>query len=109
MVMQPNDFDVTDEDLDKLAREPDYYFPILIAPHKWACIARRITHYDIISGGKRDVDIGWADQWSYKHLTSAVTALMDWRDFKTAEPQGWHRHLPSNRRIDSEGKVTIAP
>lgn len=42
---------------------------------------------------------GVTDRYTYRSLSAAIAALAAWehRGF-LGEPQGWHRHQPSNRR-----------
>lgn len=53
---------------------------------------------------------GYLERWCYHDLASAWGALKDWREsgFED-EPQGWHRHIPTDRRRDPDGTEIILP
>lgn len=41
----------------------------------------------------------WYDEeWTYEIVADAIAALSAWDTVRQAEPGGWHRHKPSNRR-----------
>lgn len=67
------------------------------------------THYaaiypmafnDTIIMGKIGDDTGWDEQWWYER-GEAGAALFKWHVGGGAEPEGWHRHIPSNRRREN--------
>lgn len=51
-----------------------------------------------------DIDqTGYNDRWCYHNYTDAVKALNNWDGM--GEPEGWHRHPNSGRRVDKDGKM----
>jgi hypothetical protein len=56
---------------------------------------------------------GYADRWCYEHIRLALDALEAWVEAGAqGEPQGWHRHPDSGRRValaegeyDRDGKI----
>lgn len=46
--------------------------------------------------GRMGDHIGYEERWCYHEYEEAVKALEAWDG--EGEPEGWHRHLPSNRR-----------
>lgn len=47
----------------------------------------------------------YGDRWCYKTKEAAIRALLDWDG--EGEPQGWHRHPDSGRRVDADGKMHV--
>lgn len=43
-------------------------------------------------------DMGYSDAWEYHDAASAIAAAKAWDAIRELEPEGWHRHIPSNRR-----------
>lgn len=50
-------------------------------------------------------DVGYEDRWCYKSLQDARSALKEWNG--DGEPEGWHRHPLSGRRIDESGREYV--
>lgn len=48
---------------------------------------------------------GYGDRWCYKTYTQAREALEAWDG--TGEPDGWHRHPPTGRRVDEDGNKYV--
>jgi hypothetical protein len=51
--------------------------------------------------GRADDDLGYDDGWCYEDWETAKGALAAWDG--SGEPQGWHRHPASGRRVPREG------
>lgn len=50
---------------------------------------------------------GHRDRWCYQTMADARRALDEWNG--EGEPQGWHRHPDSGRRINGSGDMYIQP
>lgn len=50
---------------------------------------------------------GYGDRWCYHTLQDALAAFQDWDG--EGEPQGWHRHPDTGRRVDENGQQYIMP
>ena len=52
---------------------------------------------------------GCPDGWDYETVSGATSALTTWNVETEAEPAGWVRHIPSNRRrrYDAEGVLEL--
>lgn len=50
---------------------------------------------------------GYNERWCYSEYVEAMAALVEWNG--EGEPAGWHRHVNSGRRVDSEGNVYVNP
>lgn len=48
---------------------------------------------------------GYGDRWCYRTAEAALAALTEWDG--TGDPQGWHRHPDSGRRVDEDGKTYV--
>lgn len=48
---------------------------------------------------------GYEDRWCYGSMEKALSALAQWDG--NEEPQGWHRHPSSGRRVDEQGNISI--
>lgn len=51
--------------------------------------------------------VGYEDRWCYHELVDALHAFSEWNG--EGEPEGWHRHPNTGRRIDENGEMYIAP
>jgi hypothetical protein len=40
----------------------------------------------------------WDDMWCFDKEVDVVNVLRSWEYPRVSEPEGWHRHPPSNRR-----------
>lgn len=56
--------------------------------------------FAILSGVSRD---GYEDRWCYPTYEAARTALDRWDGADNTEPEGWHRHPNTGRRVDEDG------
>lgn len=53
-------------------------------------------------------DCGYRNRWCYSTMADARRALHEWDG--TAEPEGWHRHIPSGRRRSlATGREWVQP
>lgn len=84
----------------QLCRRNGYKLPITIDDTRYAAIYP-MAYGDTIIIGKFGDETGWEDQYWYER-GQAQHAMLDWIDrrFK-GEPEGWHRHIPSNRRREN--------
>lgn len=81
----------------KLCQRNQYQLPLTIDETRYACIAP-MAFNDTIIIGKYGDEAGWDEQYWYERQM-ALPALLEWcADGFEGEPQGWHRHIPSNRR-----------
>lgn len=71
----------------------------------WAGLFRFMFTTAIIVGRMGDT-CGYAQHWCFDDEAKAREALEKWDG--TGDPEGWHRHLPSNRRRHN-GEEYIAP
>mgnify|MGYP006141756541 CR=1 FL=1 len=49
---------------------------------------------------------GYGDRWCFDGNEKALTAALQWGP-EHPEPQGWHRHPQSGRRIQKDGTVEV--
>ena len=70
-----------------------------------ACVARMAYTCAILAG----LDAwGHDDRWCYQTAADARRALDEWDG--TGEPQGWHRHPATGRRVDkATGREYVMP
>ena len=71
---------------------------------RWCGVLRLLFHWTL------HVDIDWtgyADRYCYRDKAEAIGALKEWDG--TGDPVGWHRHVNTGRRRDSEGNEWVAP
>lgn len=90
-----------DGELLKLAAAEGYHDLRELGDAGLVGLYKLIYTYAIISG------IGtytYEDRWCYESCAAARRALDAWDG--TGEPQGWHRHPRTGRRIDSLGNMT---
>lgn len=73
-----------------------YQEPKLFADGRLACIQPFIFTAGIITLDPRTYEQEYDERYCYHSIAEAKTALAAWKG--TGEPNGWHRHLPSNRR-----------
>ncbi len=95
-----------------LVQENGYGAVRFIAGRRWAGVRQLYATGAIVSGRMGD-RTGIDERWCYHSIGQAIAALQAW-DGK-GEPAGWHRHLPSRRRvsdgtfdIDEDGKLVAA-
>lgn len=50
---------------------------------------------------------GHRDRWCYPTAADARRALDEWDG--TGEPEGWHRHPDTGRRLDEHGRMYVRP
>lgn len=76
---------------------------------RWYALRQFIYTVAIVSGPLDTIEIGYSDRWCFNHVGAAMLALAEWNARKLeGEPEGWHRHTPSNRRRDpATGKEWI--
>lgn len=51
-------------------------------------------------------ETGYEERWCYHELVDALHALDEWSG--EGEPQGWHRHPNSGRRVDEKGEIYVS-
>ena len=61
-------------------------------------IRAQLTSADICAAPIERLAKGIEEFWSYETFRDAWTALYNWNPETEAEPAGWLRHKPSNRR-----------
>lgn len=66
-------------------------------PTHFVEVAQQIFNGLLVTTPKRDTS-GWDDGWTYPTPGEAMVAGLDWLAGTDAEPAGWTRHQPSNRR-----------
>ena len=95
---------MTDDDL--MARGDGAYSYIKHFPDgERAWIARMAFTTAILYGA---LEWGYRDRWCYHTAADARRALDEWDGAPGTEPQGWHRHPMSGRRVDEHGGEYIA-
>jgi hypothetical protein len=94
-------------EMDKIIATNGYLFPKQISGDRTAAVLPMLFTHAIITMCNDDrAEVGYEDRWCYHHLPSAIVALSEWNG--EGEPQGWHRHPPSGRRRDADGKEYVA-
>jgi hypothetical protein len=85
-----------EEWLQRFAGEAGYLYARLLSDTRWAAVAPFLATSGILTG---EVGNGWTydQRWCYRSVTGAAAALEAWDG--EGDPEGWHRHLPSNRRV----------
>lgn len=83
-----------------------YVYPVQLKDGSWACINGFMFTVGILHGLDKS---GYHDRWCYHSMSEAVLALATWTETGAREPEGWHRHTPSWRRRDEEGREWVAP
>jgi hypothetical protein len=53
-----------------------------------------------------DGPYSYEHRWCFETRTQAIVAAMTWLKTGAPEPEGWHRHLPSNRRREHGDPTT---
>ena len=71
-----------------------------------AWLARMVFTVAILYGVE---EWGHRDRWCYHTMADAKRALDEWDGAPGTEPQGWHRHPASGRRVDEAGQEYVAP
>lgn len=80
-----------------------YSNPIYSEEHGWCALVQFMFTWAIVS----DIhEMGYVDRWCYSSEEKAKTALLSWAG-KDGEPDGWHRHPISGRRINEDGTMHI--
>jgi hypothetical protein len=51
--------------------------------------------------------LGHRDRWCYETMADARRALDEWDG--TGEPEGWHRHPETGRRVARDGQMYVNP
>lgn len=86
-----------EELVNRLSKE-DGYSNICVKNGKICGLSRFIFTTAIISGMD---ETGYVERWCYHNSSTALQEFNAWDG--TGEPEGWHRHIPSNRRRDENG------
>lgn len=76
----------------------------LLRAGKYVAIYPLLLTHAIIIGTIGDF-LSYDDRWCYHDYESAKNALDKWNG--DGEPQGWHRHPSTGRRIDENGELKI--
>lgn len=84
-----------------LAEENDYRDTKRLPDGRYAAIFAKAFTVAIISGQIGD-RYGFDHNWCYHDYFDAKSALDAWDG--TGEPSGWHRHMPSGRRLSVTGE-----
>lgn len=93
------------EDLKDWWTKEDGYTDICERGERGACcIARFMFTYAILADLER---WGYEDRWCYSSYAKAKAALDAWDG--TGEPEGWHRHPDTGRRVDENGAPYVMP
>lgn len=51
-------------------------------------------------------ETGYEERWCYHEASDALHAFEAWDG--EGEPEGWHRHPNSGRRVDDDGNIYVA-
>lgn len=76
----------------------------LLPDGRWAAISPLMFTAAIIVGRVGDLT-GYDDRWCYHDVASARSALDAW--VGQGEPEGWHRHPATGRRVISDGSEAV--
>jgi hypothetical protein len=79
-----------------LIEEGEHRHVRLLPNGHWAAIRPMMFTTAIVTGRMFD-RIGYDDRWCYHDMASAQAALDAWDG--TGEPEGWHRHPGTGRRV----------
>lgn len=90
---------MTDDEMLALMRENGYLCPRKESDGSWTAIMPLAFTHAIITGINK---WGYDDRWCYKTYMMARDALEDWDGADGTEPEGWHRHPPTGRRVNEE-------
>lgn len=100
-------FEHLDPEFRKYLVENGYELPVGIPGDRWVALLPFMFTTAIVMGRRSDL-VGYDQRWCYHNPDKALGSLLttDWSD-PSAEPDGWHRHLPSMRRRDENGNEEI--
>lgn len=79
--------------------------PKILSDGRIAALVTFMFTTAIITMTKQGYRVGYEDRWCFHTEAGARKALDAWDG--TGEPQGWHRHPATGRRIDEDGKMHI--
>ena len=74
----------------------DYLEPRILPDGRYAAILPLLFTAAIITCSKEHVHAYIDERWCFHEKEKALAALQKWDG--TGDPEGWHRHIPSNRR-----------
>ena len=75
------------------------------ADGRWAGLFQFMFTWAVITG--RGV-LTYDDRWCYATREKAKASLDAWDMAPGTEPQGWHRHPATGRRVDEHGHAYVA-
>lgn len=76
----------------------------LMPDGRWAAVYPLLFTAAVIVGRVGD-KVGFDDRWCYHDAAAACLALAAWDG--CGEPQGWHRHPATGRRVGADGTEEV--
>lgn len=83
--------------------ELGYTEPVFTEENGWCALVQFMFTWAIVSEIHA---MGYVDRWCYSSREKALEALKEWRG-SVGEPQGWHRHPITGRRVASDGSTYV--
>lgn len=92
--------------IEKTLSENGYQHPkFFVDDGRVAAIWNMIYTVSIVLMNEETILFGYEDRWCYHTAEAAKAALDAWDG--TGEPNGWHRHPASGRRVREDGTIEV--